>query len=257
MPFWSAIQLHHFIHSLANPTHFQRTVTTFENYCLDEGKLPQVLSKTYALLNSPSEQPDLSFLRKWEAELQWTFTKTQIQNILRFSLKSSICTKIQETNYKILTRWYYTPQILHKYYPATSDRCWKCQADRGALFHIFWSCPRLNHFWTTVRHVTQKFTDHKIPDNPAFFRLHTSRIPAKCYQKSIVRHLLNAAKACIPFLWKNSMPPSIGTWLHKVEDIKKLEDPILTAQNKQEKHSKAWRLWNRFLLLDEEVALLR
>lgn len=139
--FRSGMQLHHFLHSIANPSQFSRSLTTFEDYCLDEGVLPQVLSKTYALLNFPSDQPQLSFLQKWEVDLNQSFTVLERQNILRFSLKSSICTKIQETNYKILTRWYYMPQLLQKYYPTTTDRCWRCQTDRGTLLHIFWSCP--------------------------------------------------------------------------------------------------------------------
>lgn len=65
------------------------------------------------------------------------------QTIIRFSLKTSICTKIQELNYKILNRWYHTPQLLHRYIPSSTDRCWRCQQDEGTLLHIFWSCPRL------------------------------------------------------------------------------------------------------------------
>lgn len=47
LSFWTAIQLHHFLHSIPNPAQFNRDLTTFENYCNDEGILPQVLSKTY------------------------------------------------------------------------------------------------------------------------------------------------------------------------------------------------------------------
>lgn len=80
LPFWSAIQLHHFLHSLANPSHFNWALTTFEEYCVDDGTLPQVLSKTYALLNSPPEQPQLSLLQKWEADLNRTYRKLTIKS---------------------------------------------------------------------------------------------------------------------------------------------------------------------------------
>lgn len=123
------------------------------------------------------------------------------------------------SNYKILKRWYYTPQLLHKYYPNTTDSCWRCQAARGTLLHIFWACPMLNHFWSTVRTITQKFTEHKIPDYSAFFLLHVTTIPAKQYKKSLMQHLPNAAKSRIPLFWKTRKPPSIGTWLCKIEDI--------------------------------------
>lgn len=95
-----------------------------------------------------------------------------------------MCTKTQESNYKILTRWYYTPQLLHKCFPNTSDRCWRCQEGRGTLLHIFWACPLLKQFWTIVRTFTQKFTDHQIPDDPAFFLLLDTTIPVQRYQNS-------------------------------------------------------------------------
>lgn len=56
------------------------------------------------------------------------------------------------------------------------------------------------------------------------------------YNKSIIHHMLNAAKACIPLNWKNPLPPTISGWLCTVEDINKMEALILTVQNKQEKY---------------------
>lgn len=64
--------------------------------------------------------------------------------------------------------------------------------DRGTLLHVFWSCPKLTHFWAQ---------DYKIPGDPAFFLVQVCSISAKLYKKSIVRHFLNAAKSCIPLHW--------------------------------------------------------
>lgn len=226
------------------------------SHCRDEGVLPQVLSKMYILLNTPVELPDLTHIKKWETDLQCQFTDTQKQTIIRFSLKSSICTKTQELNYKILTRWYYTPVRLHKIFPSSSDRCWRCHSAKRTLLHIFWSCPLLQHFWTTVRMISQKFTDYPMNDNPAFILLHVSSIPPKKYKKSIIRHLLNAAKSCIPLLWKKTLPPTVGMWLRRVVEIRRLEDLVLTAQNKQEQHLNTWMHWNIFIYSDEGQNML-
>lgn len=86
------------------------------------------------------------------------------------------------------------------------------------MLHIFWSCPSLQPFWATVRTVTQKFTDYKIQDDPAALLLHVTTAPTQRYNKSIVRHLLNAAKSCIPVMWKKkSTAPTVGMWLRRVE----------------------------------------
>lgn len=135
------------------------------------------------------------------------------------------------------------------------DLCWRCRADKGTLIHIFWSCPKLTHFWRVERETVQQFTDRTITDDPAFFLLHASNIPDRIYKKSVIRHLLDAAKACIPLHWKSTLPPTIDLWLQKVEEIKKMEDLILTAQNRQETFSKTWQLWKMFINFAEGQAL--
>lgn len=252
IPFWSAAKIHHFLHTIPNPQNFTRQLTAYEEYCSGTGHLPQVLSKAYSLLNSPQEQPGLPGIVKRESELHRTFTSKQKENIIRFSLKASICTKMQETNFKILHRWHLMPSRLHTIFPEMSDLCWRCQKEKGTMLHIFWT---LSNFWENVHRVTQGLTEREIPLDPAFFLLHASNIPAKAYKKSIIRHLLNTAKACIPLLWKQQHPPTISTWLEKIEDINKTEDLILTGQDKQETYTKTWRPWNLYKISDEGKAL--
>lgn len=57
--------------------------------------------------------------------------------------------------------------------------------DKGTILHIFWSCPLLKHFWTTVRAITQKFTDHTIQNDPAFLLFHATTILAQSYKEKI------------------------------------------------------------------------
>lgn len=92
--------------------------------------------------------------------------------------------------------------------------------------------------------------------DPAFFLLHATSSPIRTYKKSVVRHLLNAAKSCNPALWKQNTPPTVAMWLCIVEEIKKMEDLVLTAQHKQEKHSKNWLAWNMYIFSDEGKTLL-
>lgn len=65
--------------------------------------------------------------------------------------------------------------------------------------------------------------------------------------KSVLRHLLNAAKACIALRWNDPDPLSIPMWLIKVEDINKLEDLVLSVQNKRERYKKTWLPLNMFI----------
>lgn len=230
--------------------------TYFEDLCSTQGPARGTLSQLYLLLTESQGQVELPWVHKWELDLGRTFTAAQRRKIVTLALKSSVCSKIQETNYKVLTRWYLTPSRLHRCFPEVSDRCWRCGSERGTLLHVFWSCPRLSLFWGEVHRITQRFVEGVIPLDPALFLLHLTDSPIPAYKKSIIGHLLNAAKACIPLLWKQSTPPSVALWLNKVEAINKMEDLVLTAQHKQTIYSDRWRLWNMFILSAEGASLL-
>lgn len=255
LSFWTAIQLRHFLMSIPNPQRFNNPLTTFEELCATEDTLPKVLSLMYSLLISPAEDMTLNFISKWEKDLDRTFTSAQVQRIIMFTSKSSICTKMQETNYKLLTRWYLTQHALHIRYPETSEICWRCLRHRGTILHVFWSCPKLTFFWAKIREIIQKFTEYRIPNDLAFFLLHVSTMSAKLYKTSIVHHLLNAAKACIPLYWKSQTPPTIANWIQRVEDISRLEDLVLSARHQQEKYDKTLAMWKHFILSPEGIAL--
>lgn len=256
LDFWRAIQLKHYLNTLLPPECLAQTLTTFEAYCSEEGVLPHTLSATYQLLITPPENHQIPMFGKWERDLQHTFSPRQKQNIILFTFRSSICTKMQETNFKILTRWYNAPIKLQRFFPSTSGLCWRCRGDRGTILHIFWSCPLLEQFWKTIQQTIQNFTDLPLPADPGFYLLHATDMTSKRYKKSLLRHLLDAAKACIPLLWKSTKPPTTGMWIRKVEDIRKMEDLILTARHKNELYTNTWSLWLSFIFSSEGQSLL-
>lgn len=147
---WRINQLFHFLGSLPKPTHFVRKLHSFEELCLGEGPIQRSLSTSYKSLLDLHATEDPPFLAKWERDLQVTFTEPQKERILFFAQKSSMCSKYQETAYKIVTRWYRTPSVLAKIFPLQTDRCWRCNLHPGTLLHIFWDCPVLKTFWQPV-----------------------------------------------------------------------------------------------------------
>lgn len=254
--FWRIIQLSHFLTSLPPAREFFRPLTTFEKFCVMKGQPRHMVSQMYSLLISPEEDFSLDYFSRWERDLQISFSPEQRAKILLFTFKSSIHTQAQESGYKLLTRWYRTPQVLHFMYPETSDCCWRCGRHPGDLLHLFWSCPKLLPFWTSVKRIMSKFTDREIPWDPAFFLLHHNNIHRKSYRRSILPHLLNAARCCIPRLWKSSSPPSIQMWLSRVAVIARMEDLIHTNRGCHEKYLKTWFYWREFTHTREYAQLL-
>lgn len=55
-------------------------------------------------------------INKWERDLNGIFTPVQRKNLIYLSLNSLFCTRIQESNYKLLTQWYYTASRFHTFF---------------------------------------------------------------------------------------------------------------------------------------------
>lgn len=54
--------------------------------------------------------------------------------------KISWCVKDQENSYKLLTKWYKTPDKIALYHIANqSEKCWRCLEGEGDLFHIWYA----------------------------------------------------------------------------------------------------------------------
>lgn len=108
------------------------------------------LSLIYSSLIAPAEGFVPPFLTKWEADLGVYLDESQREKILHFAQKSSLATRVQETCYKIVTRWYRVPSTLHRFFPQVPCLCWRCGLGEGTMFHIFWHCPKIKPYWREV-----------------------------------------------------------------------------------------------------------
>lgn len=118
--------------------------------------------------------------------------------------------------------WYRTPFVLVALFPGHSPLCWRCGIQTGTLFHIFWDCPKIFWDWHQVLQIVHKLMEHSIFDNPAAVLLNLTPMSSKRYLKLLLKHLLNAARACIPSMWKQA-PTLISQWFVRVNDIQQME----------------------------------
>lgn len=112
LPQWRALQLSHLLQSLPKHTLFPRELHAFEEPCLGRDPIRGSLSTSYKHLLELHACSDPPFLAKWERELGVTFSGPQKERILFFVHKSSLCSRYQETTYKLMTHWYRTPSVL-------------------------------------------------------------------------------------------------------------------------------------------------
>lgn len=243
---WRISQFSHFLRSLPEVGGFRRQPSSFEDLCLGDGPIRKSLSYSYNILLNHTSQNDPSYLKKWERDLNVTFTEDQKNRILFFAHKSSLCSKYQEITYKILTRWYRTPSVLASIFPDHSPLCWRCNTQTGTLLHIFWECPVLTPFWRQVLEIIYKLTYVSLQDNPAAIFLNLTPVSSKRYRKSLLKHLLNAARACVPSVWKQRSPPTVAQWFARVRDIQQMEQLTAALGEREEEHNTRWMHWDLF-----------
>lgn len=72
---------------------------------------------------------------------------------------------------------------------------------------------------------------------PAAVLLHLTRLSRKLYSKSLLIHLLNTARACIPYVETTDPPThthSMALWFARVNDIQQMEKLTLALRDKAE-----------------------
>ena len=160
--------------------------------------------------------------------------------------KGSLNVSIQENGYKLKTRWYKTPDLLHKFSPSVSDQCWRCGKERGTFLHIWWECPTLQPFWHKVHDVTKMVSSLPLEFCPAQYLLHFSKISKGGYFKSVAMHMINAARMCIPVHWRSTSPPSMAEWASRINRVAEMEELIYTASDNISKFTAIWNTWTTF-----------
>lgn len=96
-----------FLSKLQPPLRPQGTLSPFESWCVRSLESRHLLSYVYKLVLEAYAQTAPYFIKEWERELGTEFSPTQIQKIMHLAHVSSISTRIQESSFKCLTRWYH------------------------------------------------------------------------------------------------------------------------------------------------------
>lgn len=207
----------HFLGSLDRKFPVARQLTTFERLCALTSPQNHLIFFTHSPLFTECQPNDSKACAAWQRDLYLSLTPEEWKKIYLNIYKGSINVSTQENGYKVQSCWYRMPAILHKFKPTISDIYWRCHEHYGSLIHIWWDCPRIQIFWAEVHRITPHVTSYDLERTPAQFLLHHSPLSNKSYHKSLVIHMINAAKQCIPFHWKSQTSPQLKNGL--VESI--------------------------------------
>lgn len=104
----------------------------------------------------------------------WISRCEERTKLLSLSFSLSICSRYQESDFKLVFCWYKTLAKLHSVFPQAPDACRPCNERRGDILHIFWACLTLSWFWQEVHVIAFKLTNY---EDLAFFHLHHNSLP--------------------------------------------------------------------------------
>lgn len=110
---------------------------------------------------------------------------------------------------KINLRWCLTPVRLSYTSTSSSCSCWRQCGNEGSLLHICWSWPIISHFWVIVTDIIIEVTKLLLVLTPelAILDLTLPNIP-HCL-RTVIHHILLAARVCIAKHWKTSTTPTL------------------------------------------------
>uniref|UniRef100_A0A8C5PDU3 Reverse transcriptase domain-containing protein n=1 Tax=Leptobrachium leishanense TaxID=445787 RepID=A0A8C5PDU3_9ANUR len=230
------------LRSIAPLPDYNRPLTQYE-MLIERGRYPShCLSLMYDMLQATSSQNSPA-RASWERELNFAFEDHQWRAICQLAHSSSTAVRVQEANYKVLTRWHKTPQVLGHYNKGEVSKCWRCDIPDASTLHIWWDCPALTEFWRSIHNCLCDVTEPSPPFTPEYCLLNHTEAPPEVFRKSITIRLLHAARLVIPMFWRKPTAPSLSVWLHEVESIRSAEERVALSLGKAPEHYRSWYYW--------------
>ncbi|KAM5127514.1 uncharacterized protein ACMZJ9_020549 [Mantella aurantiaca] len=121
IPWWTYLQIRHFLSDKSSMTSYARDLTEFEKLLLSKSPKRHLISQIYKLLSIAQDKiPDPGW-ETWGKEIPRLETPGNWEYISLMNHKGSRNVSIQETGYKIQSRWYRTPVVLHKLFPSSGN----------------------------------------------------------------------------------------------------------------------------------------
>lgn len=130
----------------------------------DEGKVISSLYQEFLLMNPKNS---VQIKERWEAEMQQEISREDWKVICSEALLVTGSNTWRELKWKVIARYFRTPQIMAKMGPTDTNKCRRyCGAQIGNHIQIFWSCSKLRPFWEEVYRALREVFHADIPQDP-------------------------------------------------------------------------------------------
>ena len=185
----------------------------------------------------------------WERDLGVIITDEDWSSYLKDIHKCSINSRHQLIQFKVLHRLHYSCTKLHSFYPSVSPYCPKCKSAEGNLGHLFWSCPKLNRYWSDISACLSIVYDCDIvldPYTAVFGKTSHLKMLHHLHRKTIQYGMI-IAKRNILTLWKSEDAPSFKIWLAEMSNLLHMEKVRYNVSLNSVTFDKTWHPFLSYL----------
>lgn len=160
----------------------------------------------------------------WERDLGSNISDDQWSDVLNLVHTSSICARHGLLQCKVLHRAHFTNAKLAQMFPDRSDACNRCNQSPADHLHMFWTCPRLDTFWSDIFGTIEQAYNTKINPNPmtALFGLPPSENMPITIRRVIAFTTLLARRSIL-LKWIHASPPTHDQWIRDVLQCLQME----------------------------------
>ncbi|CAH2315406.1 Hypothetical predicted protein, partial [Pelobates cultripes] len=102
-------------------------------------------------------------------------------------------------------------------------------------------------YWRKIANLIRTITGINLPQTPETMLFLTYPQPLNKRQRILLNHLLTAANALNPTMWKQTTAPTIRAWIARVDSIRKMEELAYSFTLKYDEYHTTWTPWLQFL----------
>jgi len=184
---------------------------------------------------------------KWKCELKVVLTEEEWYKTCCLLQTSTNSQQWREFNWKCFMRFFITPYLKSKQLGIPQD-CWRdCGSTDANHAHIFWICPKIQPFWSTINIALEKVLGYSIPRECKVMFLGNITESVRKEDTYLAKILLSAARKAITKLWLKSKSPDLQQWISLIQSIFIMEKLTYIIRLRESAFNEKWRKWTRFL----------